>query len=38
VPERTPQQILAAHGLKAGESRMLDPAHEVSVTPWRRGA
>jgi dihydrofolate reductase len=36
VPERTPQQILNSHGLKAGESRMLDPTEEVSVTPWRR--
>jgi hypothetical protein len=38
VPAQTPQQILAAHGLKAGEPQMLDPADEVSVTPWRRGA
>jgi dihydrofolate reductase len=36
VPERSPQDILAAHGLKAGEAQMLDAAHEVSVTPWRR--
>jgi len=38
VPARTPQQILAAHGLRAGEPQMLDPADEVSVTPWRRNA
>ena len=38
VPARTPQQILAAHGLRAGEPQMLDAADEVSVTPWRRGA
>ena len=37
VPHQSPQQILAAHGLVAGEARLLDPAHEVSVTPWRRG-
>jgi dihydrofolate reductase len=37
VGERTPQQVLASHGLKADEPRMLDPADEVSVTPWRRG-
>jgi dihydrofolate reductase len=37
VGPRTPQQVLAAHGLKAGESEMLDPADGVSVTPWRRG-
>jgi hypothetical protein len=37
VPARTPQEILAAHGLRAGEAQMLDAADEVSVTPWRRG-
>jgi dihydrofolate reductase len=36
VPERTPEQILAAHSLKAGERRILDPAEQVSVTPWQR--
>ncbi|MDE2603877.1 MAG: dihydrofolate reductase [Bradyrhizobium sp.] len=38
VPARSPQQILAAHGLHAGEPQMLDPAEDVSVTPWRRDA
>jgi hypothetical protein len=38
VPERTPQQVLAAHGLKPGERRMLDRAADVSVTSWRRAA
>ena len=38
VPDRSPQQILAAHGLRAGEPRVLDAAYEVSVTPWRRNA
>jgi len=37
VPEHTPYQILAAHGLKPGEPRLLDPAQGVTVTPWRRG-
>jgi dihydrofolate reductase len=36
VPARSPQAILAAHGLRAGEPQILDAAHEVSVTPWRR--
>jgi hypothetical protein len=36
VPARSPEEILAAHGLKAGEARILDPADGVSVTPWRR--
>ena len=38
VPEHTPQQVLAAHGLKAGEPRMLDRAGDVTVTPWLRVA
>jgi hypothetical protein len=36
VPQRSPQDILAAHGLKAGQAQMLDHAAEVNVTPWRR--
>ena len=36
VGPRTPQQILAGHGLKAGEAEKLDPVEGVSVTPWRR--
>jgi hypothetical protein len=36
VPMRTPEQILAAHGLKPGKAEMLDPEDGVSVTPWRR--
>ena len=38
VPARTPQQILAAHGLRAGDVQTLDAVHDVTVTPWRRGA
>src|SRR5438034_10673530 len=36
VPMRTPEQILASHGMKPGEAEMLDPADGVSVTPWLR--
>ncbi|MBR0935451.1 dihydrofolate reductase [Bradyrhizobium jicamae] len=36
VPARTPQQVLAAHGLTAGKPQLIDAAHAVSVTPWRR--
>ena len=36
VPALSPQQILSAHGLRAGEPKVLDPADDVSVTPWRR--
>lgn len=36
VPARTPQAVLAAHGLHAAETRVLDAANDVSVTAWRR--
>jgi hypothetical protein len=36
VPARTPQAILAAHGLHPAETRVLDAANDVSVTAWRR--
>ncbi len=36
VPEQSPQAILAAHGLTAGDAQILDEAHQVTVTPWRR--
>jgi hypothetical protein len=36
VPERSPQDILAAHGLHAGKPQILAASEGVSVTPWRR--
>lgn len=36
VPSRTPQDILAAHGLVAAETRILDAERNVDVTAWRR--
>jgi hypothetical protein len=36
VPERSPQQILESHGLRASQPQILDAANDVSVTPWRR--
>ena len=36
VPQHSPQAILAAHGLRAGDPQLLDAADDVSVTPWRR--
>ena len=38
VPARSPEQVLAAWGLKAGEARILDRADGVRVTPWQRAA
>lgn len=36
VPERSPQEVLASHGLAAGRPKIIDAAGDVSVTPWRR--
>jgi len=36
VPQHSPQEILAAQGLRAGDRKILDAADDVSVTPWRR--
>lgn len=36
VPARSAQQILAAHGLSAAETRVLDAERSVDVTAWRR--
>lgn len=36
VPERSPQDILAAAGLHAAETRVLDAAKRVDLTAWRR--
>jgi dihydrofolate reductase len=38
VPARTPQQVLESHGLRADQAQLLDPAADVTVTPWRRSA
>ena len=38
VPAHSPQDILAAHGMRAGDAEILDPANGVTVTPWRRAA
>ena len=38
VGERSPQEVLAAHGMRPGEPLTLDVANDVSVTPWRRAA
>jgi len=36
VPSRTPEEVLAHHGLIAGPRDVLDAAAGVAVTPWRR--
>ncbi len=37
VPDETPEQVMARHGLKAAERRVLDAVHDIAVTAWRRG-
>ncbi|MBI5132134.1 MAG: dihydrofolate reductase [Rhodopseudomonas palustris] len=36
VPAKTPQHLLAAHGLTPAERIVLDTEHDVGVTAWRR--
>ena len=38
VPTRTPEEVLAAHGLLADPVQMLDPKTGVSVVSWRRAS
>jgi hypothetical protein len=38
VPAQSPQEVLAAHGLRPGEAQLLDPTDGVSVMPWKRVA
>jgi dihydrofolate reductase len=38
VPSKTPQDVLAAHGMLRAEVRKLDAANNVDVTAWRRRA
>jgi dihydrofolate reductase len=36
VPIRTPEQVLAAHGLAPSPARMLDPERRLMMVSWRR--
>jgi dihydrofolate reductase len=36
VPTRTPEDVLASHGLGRGERQILDPAIGLAVVSWRR--
>jgi dihydrofolate reductase len=38
VPERTPEEMLASHGLVRDRQRVLDAATGLAVTSWRRPA
>jgi hypothetical protein len=36
VPMRTPEEVLASHGLGCSENRVLDSANGLTVASWRR--
>ena len=36
VPSRTPEQVLASHGLEHRQRQVLDPAKGLAVVSWRR--
>ena len=36
VPARTPEDVLASHGLVPGERQLLDPAKSLAVVNWQR--
>jgi hypothetical protein len=36
VPQQTPEQVLASHGLTPGPPQVLDSAIGLAVTGWRR--
>ena len=36
VPRRTPEEVLASHGLNRGPRQALDPANGLAVVSWQR--
>jgi hypothetical protein len=36
VPSRTPEEVLASHGLDSGQRQVLDPVKGVAVVSWQR--
>jgi dihydrofolate reductase len=36
VPEQTPEELLASHGLRAGERRVLDAQADATLVTWTR--
>ncbi len=36
IPPRSPEEILAAHGLFPAARRVIDAAHDATVTEWKR--
>jgi dihydrofolate reductase len=38
VPTRTPEDVLARHGLEPAQRRVLDPANGLTVVRWQRSS
>jgi dihydrofolate reductase len=38
VPTRTPEDVLASHGLHIGRQQVLDPASGLAVVSWQRSS
>ena len=38
VPARTPEEVLASHGLDRGQRRVLDPAKGLAIVSWQRSS
>jgi hypothetical protein len=38
VPARTPEEVLASHGLEPGPRQVLDPAKGLAIVSWLRSA
>jgi dihydrofolate reductase len=38
VPARTPEQVLASHGLARGRRQVLDPANGLVIVSWQRSS
>jgi dihydrofolate reductase len=38
VPARTPEEVLASHGLRRGVRQVLDPAQGLTVVGWERAS
>ena len=38
VPTRTPEEVLASHGLAPGQRQVLDPAKRLAVVSWQRSS
>jgi hypothetical protein len=36
VPIRSPEEILASHGMRPGPTEVLDPGYELTLVKWER--